>query len=556
MILLIDNYDSFTHNLYQYLSILTDEEIRVLRNDVVSVDDIRSLEPSRIVISPGPGRPDDAGISLETVRRLYREIPILGVCLGHQVIGQAFGGRIVSAKRIVHGKSDRIELDGRGLFRSINSPAEFIRYHSLAVEEATLPEVLEVSSRSIDGEIMGFRHREYPVEGVQFHPESVGSESGLKILANFLHYRREPFQPRNYINQLIERRTLTRRESAEFMEELTEGNLTDAQIAGFLVAMNGAGITAEEIAGCAQVLQRKRTPLVIDDPLLDTCGTGGDGKGTFNISSLTALVAASAGAKVAKHGNRAVSSLSGSADFYRELGMKIDLPPERSVEILRETGFAFLYAPVYHSAMRFAAPARRQLGIKTVMNLLGPLVNPATAKFQLIGVFSPDFLEPVAKAAVLLGIERGMVVHGLDGLDEISVCAPTQVISFNAPESASQEQRVAEAKYDEFVIDPTAYGLPLYEPDDLEGGSAQENARIGRAILEGMVREDPYLEEFDPGGRRLAAIRDAVLLNTAAALMVYGVVQTIGDGVSAAQEALESGTASRTLQRVVELGRG
>ncbi len=555
MILLLDNYDSFTHNLYQYLAMLTKEEIRVVRNDAITLDGIKLLEPSRIVISPGPGRPEDAGISVAVIREFAEAVPILGVCLGHQAIGAAFGARIVSAQRIVHGKTDRIELDGRGLFRSINSPAEFVRYHSLALAGDTIPPELEISARSVDGEIMGVRHREFPIEGVQFHPESVGSEDGMKVIANFLHYRREPFEPRVYIGRVINRESLSQDEASEFMEELTEGNLTDAQIAGFLVALNAKGITAEEIAGCATVLQRKRTPLSIDMPLLDTCGTGGDGKGTFNISSLTALVAASAGAVVAKHGNRAVSSLSGSADFYRELGMTIDLTPEESSRLVKEAGFAFLFAPVYHGAMRFAGPARRQLGIKTIMNLLGPLVNPAGAQYQLIGVYSPDFLEPMAKAAVRLGIRRGMVVHGLDGLDEISVCAPTQVIRFEAPETASIEQRVSEAAFEEFVIAPENYGIRQYEPADLQGGTAVRNAAVARAIISGSLEEDYLAEEVDPGGRRVRAIRDAVILNAAAALNVYGSVQTIRDGVEMAGCALDEGKVAVTLETIVRLGR-
>jgi anthranilate synthase/phosphoribosyltransferase len=429
MIALIDNYDSFTHNLYQYLSQLTDEEIRVFRNDRISVNQLAKLEPSRIVISPGPGRPEGAGISVEAIRRFAGEVPILGVCLGHQAIAVAFGGRVVGAKEIVHGKTDRIAVDGRGVFRAINSPAEFARYHSLAVAEDDLPAELEVSARSPDGEIMGIRHVKHAIEGVQFHPESVASDEGMKLLGNFLSYRREPFEPRKYLTRIIDGASLTQHEASEFMEELTDGHLTDAQIAAFLVALNAKGIEATEVAGCAQVLQRKHTPLTVRGPLLDTCGTGGDGLGTHNISSLTALLAASCGARVAKHGNRAVSSRSGSADFYTALGINIETTPRQAAVSISDAGFAFLYAPLYHGAMRFAGPARRQLGIKTIMNLLGPLANPAGAEFQLIGVFSERHLRTVAEAAVRLGVRRGMVVHGLDGQDELSVCAPTRVIS-------------------------------------------------------------------------------------------------------------------------------
>jgi anthranilate synthase/phosphoribosyltransferase len=551
MILLIDNYDSFTHNLYQYLSQLTDEPTRVVRNDRVSVDEVERMAPSRIVISPGPGRPEDAGISVEVIRRFAGRIPILGVCLGLQAVGTAFGGRVVGAKEIVHGKVDRITVDGRGVFRAIDSPAEFARYHSLVVEEDSLPEVLEISARSRDGDIMGLRHREYEIEGVQFHPESVASDDGMKLLSNFLHYRREPFEPRRRLTELIDGASFSQQEAASFMEELTDGNLSDAQIAGFLVALNAKGITPAEVAGCAEVLQRKRTPLLVRGPLLDTCGTGGDGLGTFNISSLTALTAAGCGARVAKHGNRAVSSRSGSADFYRALGINIETTPNQAAASISEAGFAFLYAPLYHGAMRFAGPARRQLGIKTIMNLLGPLANPAGAEFQLIGVFSERYLQTVAEAAVRLGVKRGMVVHGMDGQDEISVTTPTRAISFTGGDGESAEERVAEASFDEFMIDPQTYGLRTHPAHALVGGTADENAEVARKLLSGENGLGPGGIEDEP----LAALHDAVVINTAAALFVYGSVNTLGDGVEQALIALDRGAPMETLERVIAISR-
>ncbi|MFW5800860.1 MAG: glutamine amidotransferase-related protein, partial [Spirochaeta sp.] len=241
MILLLDNYDSFTHNLYQYLSEITAEEIRVIRNDMVSVEDVEGMTPTRIVISPGPGRPEDAGISVEIIRRFAGRIPILGVCLGHQAIGYAYGGEIVQAQRIVHGKAEAMKLDGRGLFRSITSPAVFTRYHSLVIKPETLPSCLEVTAWSEDGEIMGIRHKELEIEGVQFHPESIASEAGKQLLGHFLNYRREPFDPKLSLSKLTSGEDLTQEEAATFMEELTEGNLNDAQIAAFLAAIQTKG---------------------------------------------------------------------------------------------------------------------------------------------------------------------------------------------------------------------------------------------------------------------------------------------------------------------------
>ena len=524
MILLIDNYDSFTHNLYQYLKELTDEEVTVRRNDALSADDVAAMAPSRIILSPGPGRPEEAGISVELVRRFAGSTPVLGVCLGLQIVAAAFGARIIRARRIVHGKVEEMQLDGRGLFRSIDSPATFTRYHSLAVDPETVPEELEVSARSSDGEIMGLRHREHLVEAVQFHPESIASETGKKLLRNFLHYRREPFVARTTLGSLLEGRSMSQHEAANFMEELTEGNLSPAQIAGFLAAIAAKGASPEEIAGCASVLQRKRVPVESARPVLDTCGTGGDGLGTFNISSLAALVASACGAAVAKHGNRAVSSKSGSADFYRELGLSIEGKPEEAQELLAEHGFVFLYAPLYHKAMKFAAQPRKELGVKTIMNLLGPLVNPAGAAYQVIGVYDGALCMPMARAAQLLGVKQGMVVHGEDGLDEISVTAPTRAVWFDAS-----------GRLEEFTITPEDVGLARYELSELAGGDATENAATARAII---------------AGSGPPAVRDAVLINSAAALLASGIADTLQEGLDTAREAIGSGAVDRKLDAV------
>jgi len=524
MIVLIDNYDSFTHNLYQYLSEITAEEVRVVRNDRITVAQLRQLAPSRIVVSPGPGRPEDAGVSVEAIREFAGRVPILGVCLGHQAIGYAFGARIVQAKRIVHGKAEPIATDGRGLFRSIATPSVFTRYHSLAIDPATLPDGFELTATSEDGEIMGIRHKQHVLEGVQFHPESIASEAGKQLLRNFLNYRREPFVSRAVLSSLIDGATLSRAEAENFMEELTEGNLSPAQIAGFLVAIAARGPRPEEIAGCASVLQRKRTPVTIDRPVLDTCGTGGDGLGTFNISSLSALAAAACGATVAKHGNRAVSSRSGSADFYRALGIAIDLPPAYTERLIGEEGFGFLFAPIYHGAMRHAAVPRRELGVKTIMNLLGPLVNPAAAEYQLIGVYAEPYVPVVAEAASLLGIRKVMVVHGLDGIDEISVSANTRAVTIDE-----------DGQTRETLIEPANLGVTGHQLSDLAGGDAADNAAVAMEILAG-------------GGP--AAIRDAVALNAGAALALYGVATDLVDGVARVRSAIADGTLGAFVDRV------
>lgn len=525
MILLLDNYDSFTHNLYQYLQEISDEEVRVIRNDTVSLGDIEKMKPSRIIISPGPGRPEDAGISVAVIKYFAGKLPILGVCLGHQAIGYAYGGDIVQAKRIVHGKAEQMLLDGRGLFRSINSPAVFTRYHSLVIKPDSVPDCLEVTAWSGDGEIMGVRHREYEIEGVQFHPESIASENGKQLLRHFLNYRREPFEPQIYLNKIVSGENLSMDEASTFMEELTEGNLGDAQIAAFLAAIQTKGAAPEEIAGCARVLQAKRRVLKTSGPAIDTCGTGGDGKGTFNISSLSAVAAAAAGARVAKHGNRAVSSRSGSSEFYQALGMKIDLQPEQTEQVLEQNSFAFLFAPIYHSAMRFAAPARKQMAIKTIMNLVGPLVNPAGTEYQVIGVYTESLMETMARAAQLLGVRRGAIVYGHDGQDELSVSAPSTVLSFEA-----------DGSMEKIIVNPADFGMPEYRIEDVIGGSAEDNADIARSVL---------------SGNGPMAVTDSVSLNAGAALWIFGLAADLKEGYQMARAAIDDGRAARKLADTV-----
>jgi len=322
---------------------------------------------------------------VEAIRYFAGKIPILGVCLGHQAIGYAFGGKIVGAQRIRHGEAEEINLDGRGVYRTIGTKGVFTRYHSLVVAETGLPRELEITARSSDGDIMGLRHRVYDIEGVQFHPESVASTEGEALISAFLNYKREGFAFKSVFSRLIARHDLSIDDSEAFMEELTDGVLDTPRTAALLAAFSSKGPSPQEIAGCARVLRRKRplpafgVPSKAQEDLTDTCGTGGDDRGSFNISSMAALVAATCGLPVAKHGNRAVSSRSGSADFYEELGIPVNLSPQSARALLDRTNFTFLFAPLYHGAMRHAAAARKALGIKTIMNLIGPLSNPADA---------------------------------------------------------------------------------------------------------------------------------------------------------------------------------
>lgn len=524
MYLLIDNYDSFTYNLFQYVSEITDKPVKVARNDEISIEEIEKLAPEAIIISPGPGRPEDAGVSMEVIQRFAGRVPILGVCLGHQSIAQAFGGRIVQAKRIMHGKTDMISHDGKGVFRMLPNTLESMRYHSLAVDPESLPEDFEISARSSDGEIMGIRHKKYIIEGVQFHPESIGQAEGKRILSNFLSYKREPFDIRGFISARLDKKDASRQEAESFMDELTSGNLSPAQIAGALVAINAKGFASQEVAGCASVLRKKAVRINPAKKVLDTCGTGGDGLGTFNISSFAALIAASCGAAVAKHGNRAVSSKSGSADFYAELGIPVELLPDKAEEMLNKEGFAFLFAPLYHKAMKYAAAPRKELGIKTIMNFIGPLSNPAFASYQLIGVFSADYLRLMAEAAIQLGVEKIMTVHAEDGQDELSVCGKTFYVM------ADKDGNIEEG-----TLEPEDMGLKRYDISELVFGDAAENVRVAKQILDGEGPE---------------AVKAAVCANAGAALYVAGIAASIKSGVMMAMDALSSGRTKAYVDRI------
>ena len=350
----------------------------------------------------------------------------------------------------------------------------------------------------------------------------------MRILANFLDYKREPFAFRPLLQRVMGGEALAMEQAAELMDEVTEGRLPASQLAAILVALGVKGYSAAEIAGCASVLARKKQPLertADGGPVVDTCGTGGDGLATFNISSLAALVVAGCGVRVAKHGNRGVSSPTGSADLFAALGVDTGVSPAQAAGVLARTGFAFLFAPTYHGAMRHAAPVRAELGIKTVLNLLGPLVNPAAAEFQLVGVYDGALCEPMARAARLLGVRRVLVVHGADGLDEVSVTGPTRMVEIGEDDECRESE-----------FDPASCGIAPAKLDELAGGDAAHNAALARELLAG-------------GGT--PALRDAVAVNAGAALYVAGAVPDIAAGYRRARAALADGAAAAKLNEVV-----
>lgn len=526
MILIIDNYDSFTYNVFQAITNITSEPVKVLRSKECSIADIEALSPSHLIISPGPGRPEDAGISVEAIRHFAGKLPILGICLGHQAIGYAFGAKIVQAKFIKHGIVEEMDLDGRGLFRNIGKKGTFMRYHSLVVDESSLSQDFEITARAKDGDIMGIRHKTLDIEGVQFHPESIAAKDGEAFFRAFLNYRREALPVSSILNKLIRREDLSRAEAELFMETLTDGMLDERQTAGILMALAVKGPAASEIAGCAAVLGKKKTPFPFDKTIdvAEVVGTGGDSKGSFNISSFSALICASCGCPVAKHGNRAVSSKSGAADFFEGLGFNIRLSPEKAAKVLGETNFVFLFAQVYHSAMRFAAPIRKALGVRTIMNLIGPLTNPADAKYLMLGAYDRELLKPMAEAAKMLGAKHVLVVSSADGFDEISPSVPTYVHEID------EENRSYE-----YVLEPSAFSIPPVDDEDLCGGTGEENARIALDLASGKGKP---------------ALRYAVALNAGATLYAARKAKSLKEGFEMAQKALNDGAVLRKIEEV------
>jgi anthranilate phosphoribosyltransferase len=331
------------------------------------------------------------------------------------------------------------------------------------------------------------------------------------------------------LQKVIDGRDLTREEAREVMGSVMEGEVTPAQIGGFLVALRVKGETADEIAGSAEAMRAHVLQVRPHrEDLVDTAGTGGDGQSTINISTAAALVAAAAGSAVAKHGNRAVSSASGSADVLEALGFSLEQEPERIARSIDELGFGFLFAPSHHPAMRHAAAVRRELGTRTVFNVLGPLTNPAGARAQIVGVYSPQLVHTIADVLARLGARRAFVVHGAAGIDELSPAGPNLVCE------------VVDGEVHDREIDPLDLGVPRCDPAELRGGSPEQNALVIREVFAG----------------RDGAARDAILLNAAGAIAAGGHAKDLREGLALARDAVASGAAGERLEELAVFSRG
>lgn len=526
MILLIDNYDSFVFNVEQYIKEITDEEILCVRNDKITIEEIRRLNPSKIVLSPGPKHPQDSGICLEILRSDIAA-PILGICLGHQAIGLVYGAKIKRLEKPYHGKTSLIKVSRKEpLFTGLPDEFEVMRYHSLYVDE--LPSNLQASAVSEDGVVMALSVKDRPIFGIQFHPESYFTQYGKKIIENFINYEaapaadvaKEPKEPKirplkPFLIKLQENERLDDRDFEQICEIIASKEYEITQLAALLVLISEKSLYPQSLASLVKNILKYSQTYRDPSPMIDLCGTGGDGFKTINISTTVAFILASLGVKVAKHGNKAVSSSSGSSDVLEILGVQNSNSLLRQRELLNDKNLAFFHAPFFHPLVGEVYEVRRRLGIRTVFNVLGPLLNPNLAlKNQLVGVYHKPVLRLYAETLQLLGRERALVVRGEDGLDEISLCDETRVVELRG------------GQISEYGITPEQFGFRRAFHGEIEGGTPEQNAEALKQILKGELDGPKF---------------DVVVLNAMFALYCTDVVSSPAEAKPLILEAIRSG---------------
>ena len=531
MILLIDNYDSFVFNVAQYLGELTDEEVRTVRNDQLTLAEIRALKPSRIVLSPGPKHPKDSGICLEILKEIT-DIPILGICLGHQAFGLVHGATVKRLEIPLHGKTSVLTVSEPQsvLFKGLPQQFSVMRYHSLYVDKDTLPQELIITALSDDGVIMALQHKTKPIHSIQFHPESFFTEYGKNILKNFLigtqavqnvqntedkakAYANEVFKAA--LKKLQENQPLGDSDFKQICEVLHSKQYDIVQLGALLVLISEKSLYPESLTAFVRNILAYSTTFADPRPMIDLCGTGGDGLKTINISTTVAFIVAALGVKVAKHGNRSVTSQSGSTDVLGELGIAMESNLMKQLDSLEKNGLAFFHAPFFHNLVGEVREVRQRLGIRTVFNVLGPLLHPNTKlKYQLVGLYHEPVMRLYAETLQLLGREHALVVRGNDGLDEISICDETKIVEVKGKQIL------------EYTIAPEMFGFKRAFHTDIQGGTPTENAEILRRTLKGEER---------------GAKADIVILNAMFALYTANVVKHPAEAKPLIEEALRSG---------------
>jgi len=531
MILMIDNYDSFVFNVEQYLKEMTDDEVITVRNDAITIDDIKKMNPSKIIFSPGPKHPKDSGICLEILNNTDElgNIPILGICLGHQAIGMNFGGEIKRLENPLHGKTSEITVlsENSVLFKNLPKKFKVMRYHSLYVDD--IPETLEVTAKSEDGVAMAVEHKSKNIFGIQFHPESFFTEYGKNMIRNFLNIEVSETLQNNknskkkgnfidmnkYLKKLQENIALTDTDFREICKIIDSKNYDIVQLGALLVLISEKSLYPESLTAFVKNILEYSTTFEDETPMIDVCGTGGDGFKTINISTAVAFVLGAMGVNVAKHGNRAISSQSGSSDVLDKLGVPLEKSLANQIEKLHVKNLAFFHAPFFHKLVGEVREVRNRLGIRTVFNILGPLLHPNTKlKYQLVGLYHEPVHRLYAETLQLLGRKHALAVRGNDGLDEITICDDTKIIEVKG------EQIL------EYTISPESFGFKRAFHSEIEGGTPEENAEILVKILKGEEKSAKF---------------DIVVLNAMFALYTADVVDHPAKAKEMILEAIESG---------------
>ena len=534
MILMIDNYDSFVFNVEQYLKEMTDDEVITIRNDAITIDDIKKMNPSKIIFSPGPKHPKDSGICLEILNNTdeLRNIPILGICLGHQAIGMNFGGEIKRLENPLHGKTSEITVlsENSVLFKNLPKKFKVMRYHSLYVDD--IPENLEVTAKSEDGIAMAVEHKSKNIFGIQFHPESIFTEYGKNMIRNFLNIEvSETLQNdenskntnekgnfidmNKYLKKLQENIALTDTDFREICKIIDSKNYDIVQLGALLVLISEKSLYPESLTAFVKNILEYSTTFEDDSDIIDVCGTGGDGFKTINISTAVAFILGAMGVNVAKHGNRAISSKSGSSDVLDKLGVPLENSLANQIEKLHVKNLAFFHAPFFHKLVGEVREVRSRLGIRTVFNILGPLLHPNTKlKYQLVGLYHEPVHRLYAETLQLLGRKHALAVRGNDGLDEITICDDTKIIE------------VKDEQIFEYTVSPESFGFKRAFHSEIEGGTPEENAEILIKILKGEEKSAKF---------------DIVVLNAMFALYTADVVDHPAKAKEMILKAIESG---------------
>ncbi|MDR3361550.1 MAG: anthranilate phosphoribosyltransferase [Desulfovibrio sp.] len=527
MFLLIDNYDSFTYNLVQAFYALG-KSPTILHNDEPALLEIaKDPKLSMVCISPGPSHPTNAGLCLEFLGKLDPRVPVLGVCLGHQLLGLFAGAKIEISPRIMHGKQSEIVHDGTGLFDGLPNPLTVGRYHSLLVkaDENAAVSRFTVTARASEGEVMALRYNDRPWVGVQFHPESILTPDGLRLLGNFpqevITSDAASISLDSILERLARREDLTADMAASAFGALMDGKMTPAQAGGFLMALRMKGESALELAHATRAaLSRAVRVNGVSCTCIDVVGTGGDGRYSFNCSTATSLTLAGMGYTVVKHGNRAVSSKCGSADALEGLGFTLDENPDSVAETIKQRNFAFLFAPHYHPSFKNIGPVRKELGVRTLFNILGPMINPARPSHLLMGVARPELVRLIAETLLQSSLYRAAVVCGAGDYDEVTPIGPAKIALLH------------NGAITPLSLDPSDFNIRPCASEELAVKDKDDAVAVLKEILE---------------GRGPQPMRDMVTLNVGLSLYLLEENMDMQHCMARAREAVASGLGRRVL---------